>query len=201
MDRRRFLKRGVALGASLAAGQATSGHTQSPAPDDPSKLVGGPLTPYGKRSRFEQATRKLVEDRKTDEQGSSRTPLGESLGIITPSALHFEVFRGGVPDIDPRKHRLLIHGLVDRPVVLTMEEIKRLPSVSRVYFLECSGNTQGEWRAPTGKTVQDTQGLTSCSEWTGVPLALLLREVGVKPTATWIVAEGADATGNERSIR
>ena len=128
------------------------------------------------------------------------TPLQDLYGIITPAALHFDVQRGGVPDIDPRQHRLLIHGLVDRPVILTMEDIKRLPSVSRLYFIECSGNTQSEWQAPTLRTVQGTHGLTSCSEWTGVPLALLLREAGPHKAARWIVAEGADATGNERSI-
>jgi sulfane dehydrogenase subunit SoxC len=81
-----------------------------------------------------------------------------------------------------------------------MEEIRRLPSASRILFLECQGNTLTEWRAPTGKTVGVTHGLTGCSEWTGVTLSLLLREAGVQKGATWIVAEGADATGNERSI-
>src|SRR5262249_53745561 len=135
----------------------------------------------------------------TDEMGSNSTPLDETLGIITPSALHYVVHRGGLPDIDPRKHRLLIHGMVDRPVVLTVEEIKRLPSTSRILFRECAGNTQTEWRAPTGKTGGDTHGATGCSEWTGVPLALLRREAGALLDAAWIVAEGTDATGNERS--
>ena len=118
------------------------------------------------------------------------------------------VQRGGTPDIDPRKHRLLIHGLVDRPVLLSLEELRRLPSTSRILFLECQGNSQLEWRPlPTGadlpprrKSVRGTHGLTSCSEWTGVPLSLLLREAGVQQGAAWILAEGADATGNERSI-
>ena len=107
-----------------------------------------------------------------------------------------------------RANRLLIHGLVDRPVILTMKEIRRLPSTSRILFLECQGNSQLEWRPPpTGadltrrrKSVRGTHGLTSCSEWTGVPLSLLLREAGVQPGAAWIVAEGTDATGNKRSI-
>jgi sulfane dehydrogenase subunit SoxC len=195
-SRRRFLQGGAALVAWAVrpiAGQA------QPAPDDPSKVLGGPLRPYGERSRFEQT----VRDKNlhaTDEMGSNSTPLDETLEIITPSALHYVVHRGGLPDIAPRKHRLLIHGMVDRPVVLTVEEIKRLPSTSRILFLECAGNTQTEWRAPTGKTVRDTHGVTGCSEWTGVPLSLLLREVGIQQGATWIVAEGADATGNERSI-
>ena len=198
--RRRFLKRGVAFGASLAVAGAAPGRAQSPpAPDDPSKVLGGPVRPYGDRSRFEGAVR--TRRGKTDEVAvGNRTPLDETLGIITPSSLHFEVHRGGVPDIDPRKHRLLIHGMVDRPVILTVEEIRRLPSTSRILFLECQGNSQLEWRAPTEKTVQETHGNTSCSEWTGVPLALLLREAGVQKGAAWILAEGADANGNERSL-
>jgi sulfane dehydrogenase subunit SoxC len=199
-SRRRFLK-GAALGAALAAGagRPVAGRAQ-PAPDDPSKVLGGPIRPYGERSRFEQAVREKHIAGKTDEFSGNATPLEQTLGIITPSALHYEVHRGGVPDIDPAKHRLLIHGLVDRPVVLTVEEIRRLPSTSRILFLECQGNSLTEWRAPTGKTVRQTHGHTSCSEWTGVPLSLLLREAGVQKEAAWIVAEGADATGNERSI-
>ncbi len=199
-SRRRFLK-GAALGAALAAGagRPVAGRAQ-PAPDDPSKVLGGPIRPYGERSRFEQSVREKFSLSKTDEVGSTTTPLDETLGIITPSALHYEVHRGGVPDIDPRKHRLLIHGLVDRPVLLTVDEIKRLPSTSRILFLECQGNTLTEWRKPTLKTVQATHGFTSCSEWTGVPLSLLLREAGVQKGATWVVAEGVDASGNERSI-
>lgn len=158
------------------------------------------MRPYGERSRFEQAVREKSLVAKTDEFGGIQTPLGELLGIITPSALHFSVQRGGIPDIDPRKHRLLIHGMVDRPVILTVEEIKRLPSISRIYFIECAGNTMTEWRAPIGKTVQKTHGSMGCSEWTGVALSLLLREAGVQKSASWVVAEGADATGNERSI-
>jgi sulfane dehydrogenase subunit SoxC len=202
-SRRRFLQGGAALGAALVtgAGHPLAGRAQ-PAPDDPAKVLGGPLRPYGERSRFEQALREQqpVQTSKVDEWGGNFTPLDETLGIITPSALHYVVQRGGLPDIDPVKHRLLIHGLVDRPVVLTMEEIRRLPSTSRILFLECQGNSMLEWRAPTGKTVRATHGSTSCSEWTGVPLALLLREAGVQQGAAWIVAEGADGSGNERSI-
>src|SRR6266849_858025 len=199
--RRRFLKGGAALGAALAAAvsRPASGQAQR-APEDPSKVLGGPIRPYGERARFEQISREKFPLSKTDEVGASFTPLDETLGIITPSALHYEVHRGGVPDIDTLKHRLLIHGMVDRPVVLTVEDIRRLPSTSRIFFLECQGNTLTEWRAPTAQTVQGTHGFTSCSEWTGVPLSLLLREARIQRGATWIVAEGADATGNERSI-
>jgi DMSO/TMAO reductase YedYZ molybdopterin-dependent catalytic subunit len=197
-SRLRFLQGGTALGAALVAGTGRPGAGRAqPAPDDPAKVLGGPLRPYGERSRFEQNVR--TTQAKPDERGASFTPLDETLGIITPSALHFVVQRGGTPDIDPVKHRLLIHGMVDRPVLLSMEEIRRLPSVSRILFLECSGNSR-LGRPPTAKSIHGTHGLTACSEWIGVPLSLLLREAGVKQGATWIVAEGADSTGNERSI-
>jgi sulfane dehydrogenase subunit SoxC len=197
-SRRRFLRRGLALGAALATARSAAAQ---PAPDDPSKILGGPIRPYGERSRFEQVTRSRFARSKTDEiAASTQTPLDATHGIITPSSLHYEVHRGGVPDIDPAKHRLMIHGLVDRPVMLTVAEIMALPSTSRILFLECQGNSQLEWRAPTGKTVADTHGVTSCSEWTGVPLSLLLREAGVQSGARWVLAEGADASGNERSI-
>ena len=207
-NRRRFLQGGAALGAALVAGAGLPlvGRAQ-PAPDDPSKVLGGPLRPYGERSRFEESVRAKPSGG-LETFGGNFTPLDETFGIITPSALHYVVQRGGTPDIDPRQHRLLIHGLVDRPVTLTMEEIRRLPSTSRILFLECQGNSQLEWRPlPTGadltwrrKSIRGTHGLTSCSEWTGVPLSLLLREAGVQPGASWLLAEGADATGNERSI-
>ena len=197
-DRRRFLKRGTMLGAALAAGQWPGAQAQ-PAPDDPSKILGNAVRPYGERSPFEQAVR--VHKGKTDEVAvGGWTPLDESRGIITPSALHYEVHRGGVPEIDPARHRLMIHGLVDRPVILSMKEIRRLPSTSRILFLECQGNTLMEWQKPKAPTVQISHGWTSCSEWTGVPLSVLLREVGVQGDASWVIAEGADASGNERSL-
>ena len=140
-SRRRFLKGGAALGVALVAGAGlpVAGRAQ-PAPDDPSKVLGGPLRPYGERSRFEGSVRERPPGG-LDTFGGIFTPLDETLGIITPSALHFVVQRGGTPDIDPRKHRLLIHGLVDHPVMLTMEELRRLPSTSRILFLECQGNS------------------------------------------------------------
>lgn len=199
--RRRFLGRGAALGAALLTGAGRPASSQGqPAPADPSKVLGRHMVPYTERSRFEQAVKAKGPPTMPDEWGGNFTPLGESLGIITPSSLFYEVHRSGIADIDPRTHRLLIHGMVDRPVILTMDEIRRLPSVSRTYFLECSGNTQTEWGAPTAPTVQWTHGLTSCAEWTGVPLSVLLREAGVQKSATWILAEGADASGNERSL-
>ena len=130
----------------------------------------------------------------------SLTPLQDLHGIITPNGLHYERHHGGIPTIDPSEHRLMVHGLVERPLIFTMEDVTRFPSVSRIHFLECSGNTQN-WGAPKAElTAQDTHGLLSCCEWTGVPLATVLAEAGVKPEAKWMLAEGADAAAMTRSI-
>jgi sulfane dehydrogenase subunit SoxC len=114
--------------------------------------------------------------------------------------LHYERHHAGIPAIDPARHRLVIHGMVDRPLSFTMAEIRRLPSVSRTLVLECGGNSGSEWQSKTAPDVQRSHGLVSCSEWTGVPLSLLLAEAGLQPGAKWVIAEGADACRMERSI-
>ena len=163
-------------------------------------LLGAPVSGYGARSPFVHAARQTAEASRTPEQASSLTPLADTYGIITPSSLHFERHHSGVPRIDPAAHRLMIHGLVDRPIVLTVAELQRLPSISRIHFLECSGNGSTGWRPTPRPSVQGTHGLTSCSEWTGVALSLLLEEVGVQPGASWILAEGADPAKMTRSV-
>jgi sulfane dehydrogenase subunit SoxC len=134
--------------------------------------------------------------------GSYKTPLGALDGIITPNGLHFIRNHAGTPAILPDQHRLLIHGLVERPLVFTMDALRRFPTVSRLHFLECSGNTPlfNPARIRPDWTVQDTHGLLSCAEWTGVRLADVLGEAGVQPAARWMLAEGADAAGMTRSI-
>lgn len=164
------------------------------APDDPTRVPGKVPSTYGQRSTFETAARMLRA------QSASLTPLQDSHGILTPSALHFERHHNGVPTINPAHHRLLVHGLVDQPWTFTLDDLKRFPAVSRLAFIECSGNSATEWRGPTGKTVQETHGLTSTSEWTGVALKTLLREVGVSPEASWMLAEGSDAAAMTRSL-
>jgi sulfane dehydrogenase subunit SoxC len=129
----------------------------------------------------------------------SRTPLQDLSGTITPSDLHFERHHGGVPDVDPATYRLLIHGMVERPRVFTLDELKRFPATSAIRFLECAGNWAGRNLGPE-TTPQLVCGLTSQSEWTGVALATLLREVGASPEATWFLAEGQDAAVMTRSI-
>jgi sulfane dehydrogenase subunit SoxC len=180
------------MGGGLLAQQKTL------ALETPGKL-GAPLGPYGDRSPFEKAVRWRRES-KTPETGSSFTPLQDSVGTLTPSSLHYERHHAGIPTIDPARHRLVIHGMVDRPLSLSVAEIRRLPSVTRTMVLECGGNSSSEGAASTAPDVQRSFGLASCSEWTGVPLSLLLAEVGVRPGATWVIAEGADACRMERSI-
>jgi sulfane dehydrogenase subunit SoxC len=211
-DRRGFLKKSAALAgfAAFASGQALASVTPGlikgerdtklgVAPDEPAidDLV------YGGRSSYE----KTIAIPSIGTLGSTGlrtlTPLQDSIGIITPAPLHYLV-QGDmhIPNIDPSKHTLIIHGLVERPTVFTMDDLKRLPSVSRVHFMECTGNSglyhyksylQDVKKGRKDVTViQGVHGRTSTSEWTGVPLSLLLKEVGVKTEATWFVAEGGD---------
>ena len=160
--------------------------------------------PYGRPSRFEadvvRRYRRGLPEPPTRLSSFSLTPLQDLSGIITPNGLHYERHHAGTPTIDPLEHRLIVHGMVKRPLIFTMEDVTRFPSVSRIHFLECSGNTQN-WGAPKAElTVQDTHGLLSCCEWTGVPLATILAEAGVQPEAKWMLAEGADAAAMTRSI-
>jgi sulfane dehydrogenase subunit SoxC len=193
-SRRWFLAVGGAVTAALAACRS-----KAPAAALEPRALGAPISPYGSRSHFEKATR-FFRPTTIPEEASSRTPLQDTYGIITPSSLHFERHHAGVPDLDPAAHTLTIHGLVDRPTVFTVDDLKRLPSVSRIVFLECSGNSGSEWRGPGESDVQRAHGLTSCSEWTGVRLSMLLNECGVQPTGTWVLGEGADACKLARSV-
>ena len=194
--RRRLLRTGLAAGAGLLTSGATRGD-----PADPSRVPGRTLEEtggYGTRSRHVTETR--LKGTRNNLTGGSTTPLAEGFGIVTPSGLHYEVHRNGVPDIDPAKHRLLVHGRVKDPRVFAMHDLMRFPSVTRFYFLECAGNSWSEWEGPTGATVQRTHGLTSCSEWTGVLLSTVLKELGLRRDAAWVLAEGGDAAGVMRSI-
>ena len=184
--RRQLLRFGAA-----AIGGGLLGQHKAEAEETAGKL-GIPLGPYGERSPYEKAVR-WTRQSKTPETGSSFTPLADSVGTLTPSSLHYERHHSGIPTIDPAQHRLIIHGIVDRPLSLSVADIKRLPSISRTMVLECGGNSGSEWAATTGPDVQRSFGLVSCSEWTGVSLALLLKEVRVGPGASWVIAEGADA--------
>jgi sulfane dehydrogenase subunit SoxC len=204
--RRRFLKDGAALaGLTVGAVRAASAIPGA----DASELRPNDPHAYGERSRFEDSTIRIGSlGRWTGiSDFGFRTPLQESVGVITPPSLHYIVSHGyDPPDIDPRQHRLLIHGMVDRPLILTMDDLGRLPSVSRTHFLECNANSApfsgpaGAARVAPTATIQQTHGLTSCSEWTGVPVSLLLEKVGVQTGAAWLIAEGSEAGEHTKSI-
>jgi len=198
-SRRWFLRAGALWSSAVVA---CRGRGTAPTNGAEPRALGAAVSPYGSRSRFEKTTRYFNQNTKVPlEEAASRTPLHDTYGIITPSSLHFERHHSGVPDIDPSTHTLTIHGLVERPLEFTVDELKRMPSISRIYFLECSGNSGTEWRGgSTESDVQRLHGLTSCSEWTGVQVSLLLRQCGLRPDATWVLAEGADAGKHDRSI-
>ena len=190
------------LAGSAAAQQAPAGAKHFDVPADPTREQGRPVAAdggYGTRSQFETEVR--VRFPTANENTSwSFTPLDKTLGNLTPSGLHFERHHGGIPTIDPSKHMLYVHGMVDGPRKYTMADLKRFPSVTRKYFIECSGNGLTEWNKPTLKTVQGTHGLLSTSEWTGVQFSTLAREVGLKDGGAWVLAEGADAAVMTRSV-
>ena len=194
MRRRRFMRHGRNFFAALAA--LATGPVKA---FDSTKTQGLPAREYGQRSKFESLKRWITPSRHPSAT-ASWTPLGDLHGVITPSALHYERHHAGIPDIDPANHELLIHGLVERPLKFSVADIKRLPQVHRICFLECSGNSYREWRGPGGVDVQQTHGLTSCSNWAGVALSTILAEAGLKTQAEWVVAEGADGAAMTRSI-
>ena len=211
--RRGFLASAFAAAAASMAAQAQP----QPAAGDPnilnlpvhSKGLGQPVAsrPYGLPSEYEKNLQRRESPGLTRVGAASVSfaPLQGLFGIITPSGLHFERHHQGWWDIDPSKHRLMINGsddsLIKRPMVFDMDEIMRLPSVSRMCFIECGANTAMEWNNTAVPTVQYTHGMISCSEFTGVPLITLLQMCGADLTrGKFILAEGADGSGMTRTI-
>ncbi len=189
----------AALGAALPGIGAPQEPSASPpaGPSDPTKVPGGPTTALSVRSTFEQPARAPVGV----VTGASFTPIHQLTGTITPADLWFERHHNGVPAVDPSRWRLLLHGLVERPLTLTLADLKRLPSVTRIYFLECSGNGRNGYRSPKREmSAQQIDGMTANAEWTGVRVATLLREAGIRSGARWVLAEGGDAAVLSRSI-
>ncbi|HZQ41135.1 MAG TPA: sulfite dehydrogenase [Rhizomicrobium sp.] len=194
---RRQILRGGGLLTAAAATVLLPRQTLAADDDTASWTVPGQLakSDYGTRSQFEKVVREA-----TPAGTDALTPHQSLFGIITPSGLHFERHHNGVPTIDPAQHRLLIHGMVDRPMKYSVADLKRFPSVSRTLFIECSGNSGGAARSAALKTAQATHGLTSTSEWTGVRVSTLMSAVGVKDGAAWVLAEGADGAMLSRSV-
>jgi sulfane dehydrogenase subunit SoxC len=202
LSRRGFIAASTGLAGSVVATGAAAGTLADVPPREP----GADFSAHSERSRYVQLNR-IPEagpgNRNVDpgDAINSKTPLQKLVGGITPSDLHYERSHSGVPDLDPAKHRFLVHGMVQKPLVLTVDDIKAMPSISRVVFIECTGNGWENWKkADPDVTVQNTHGLVSTNEWTGVPLKFLIDLVGKDSGSSWMLAEGGDAAGVARSI-
>ena len=189
-SRGRLTRRALLAGAAGAIGAAAVAPVSGQQAIETTRRPGRGPSEIDQRSPF-------VTPRRAPSATSSRTPLQDLRGMITPADLHFERHHGGVPEIDPTRYELLIHGLVQRPTLFGLADLKRFPSTSRICFLECSGNLR---RGGPDTLPQMVCGLTSQTEWTGVMLSTLLDEVGAGSDATWFLAEGQDAAVMTRSI-
>lgn len=203
IDRRVLLGRGVILAGAMSAGMGSASAAAEPLADDPWSLeVGEAMPPYQGPSKFEaKVVRTLSNPNNEPRNSHARTPHQFLDGTITPNGLHFNINHGGVPTIDPNKHRLVIHGLVKQPIEFTLDTLFRYPMTSRVTFIECGGNSAPLFSPdPLQENIQALHGLVSCAEWTGVKLSTLLEETGIDPKAKWFVAEGADSPHLSRSV-
>lgn len=205
LDRRLFMRSLAAGAAGTASGLAFAQPVREGQPEW--MLAPGATTDeYGTRSRFEvERTKRFTVPPggwgSTGRSVAAFTPHHLTHGTITPSGLHFEVNHHGIPDIDPDRHELIIHGMVKRPIKISVAALANYPTETHGYFLECSGNSGRLWAdEPTPATLDITHGLLSGSEWTGVPLSILLDEAGADPKATWIIAEGGDSGSVSRSV-
>ena len=203
LDRRLFLSGSMALvGAGFLGVKQAQAANAADFPDW-MRVEGATADVYGTPSSYESNVVRLVSPVRGAVATSivSRTPLERLEGMITPNALHFERHHSGIPDINPHQHQLMIHGLVKRPLSFSMDALHRYPMETRTHFIECSGNSRALIKAdPVEGTAGSLHGLLSCTEWTGIPLAILLDEAGLDPSASWVLAEGADAAAMGRSI-
>ena len=204
--RRRFLTHGAAVaGVAASAGLAQGASAQSLAGQPWERVYGAALLGYGQPSRFEQPVARHFLRPYGDlapGTGAALTPIESLDGIITPSSLHMIRNHSGTPDIDPKQHQLLLHGLVARPITFSMESLWRYPMTTRTYFIECSGNSLRAVLPPQPAQIAAgaLHGMISCSDWTGIPLRMLLEEAGLQPDAKWLLAEGADSAHMSRSV-
>jgi len=205
--RRAFLRKSAVIAGTALAGAGMAGRAAgAPLPIPPTAQQPGrpiPPTAYGTPSTFESHVARRRTDVFVNRQNWSdwsMTPLQDQHGIVTPNGLIFERHHAGIPDIDPATHRLVVHGMVKQPLLFTMSDLMRYPSVSKFYFMECSGNTLADWTKAASTTVQQTHGLLSCAQWTGIPASWLLDEAGLQPGAKWVLFEGADGSNHTRSI-
>ncbi len=206
-SRRDVLRGGLAAGGALVAGTAAA-RAESEAlitevqPWQQSLGLGVDARPYGTPSEFEKnvVRRNVAWLTASPESSVNFTPLHKLEGIITPNGLCFERHHAGIAEIDPANHRFMINGLVERPMVFTMEDLRRFPRENHIYFLECAANSGMEWRGAQLNGCQFTHGMVHNVMYTGVRLKHILEEAGLKTNAKWLMAEGADAAGMNRSI-
>jgi len=205
MDRRTFLAGGAAAaGATAFAGLTQDANGQGLAGQPWERTYGAGFRGYGQPSRFEQPVQRHIGRPYGDlapGSGAALSPIERLEGIITPSSLHNDRSHSGTPDIDPKQHQLLLHGLVARPLMFSVDALSRYPMTSRIYFLECSGNSNRNLvPQPAQVPAGAIHGNIACSEWTGIPLSVLLEEAGLLPQAKWLLAEGADSAHMSRSV-
>jgi len=206
LHRRLLFGAGSAMAAAAIARPYAANAGANPHDASPPSMVnpGAPMRVYGQPAKYEESVQRLPARPLGDiapGTGVSNSPLHRLEGMVTPNGLHFERHHNGVPDIDPKTHKLLIHGLVQRPLTFAVEDLLRYPMESRLVFIECGGNSgRNAAKEPLQVPFHLVNGLVSCAEWTGVPLGLLLDEAGVDPRGKWILAESADAAGMSRSI-
>lgn len=209
VHRRHVLRAGFAAAGAAAAtgtGLAFSAQAQKLEVPQSNKEMGRIIEPkvYGMPSKYEAHVKRNRTDvfvNKQNHSDWSMTPLQHQVGIITPNGLFFERHHAGIPDIDPAKHVVAVHGMVKQPMAFGMNDLLRYPATSRFHFLECSGNGLTDWKKAASATVQQSHGLLSCAQWTGIPAAWLLDAAGFDAkNAKWVLFEGADGSAHARSI-
>ncbi len=202
LHRRVFLRRGVAIAAMSATGTGFAAPLEVPAW---SKSPGSSMSPYGSPAPDQQNVVRTVLDLYpagiANGAGVSFTPLEHLQGTLTPNGLFFERHHSGVPEINADEHRLVVHGQVREARSFTVDDLMRFPMTSRIAFIECAGNSLfNSFAEPQQRRAGEIHGLVSCAEWTGIRLEDLLDQTGVDSSASWIIAEGADAAKHSRSI-
>ncbi len=197
-------RRALLAGGAAALGGAvlhTAADALSQIPGGAPSQVPDPTRQQGAFASRRGARAPSVELGRLGTGQVSRSPLQDLEGTITPADLHFERHHAGIPNIDPAAYRLMVHGMVERPTSFSLTDLKRFPQRTHLGFVECSGNGRAAYSGTSGEvTPQQVDGLLSTSEWVGVPLSILLEEVGADPAATWVLAEGSDAAVMTRSI-
>jgi sulfane dehydrogenase subunit SoxC len=203
INRRALLGQGIAIAGAMGAGAGMTSAAAEPLKDEKWTLQFGAVTPALQTpSQFEKnVTRSLSNPNGEFRNSHARTPHHLLNGTVTPNSMHFSINHCGIPDIDPARHKLVIHGKVRQPLEFTLDSLSRYPLVTRMHFVECAGNSAPMFsNEPMQVTAQAIHGLASNAEWTGVPLSVLLDEAGIDPSAKWLVAEGADGQMLDRSV-